>query len=92
MTKIGVDVRRAKKLSPAAVEDPGIVIMRGQTDENITLFMIDGHHRVVRRFRDGFLHMKVFVISDLVGELWRIKDTLMLSLAPPETSEGKTKQ
>src|SRR5271163_107073 len=35
------------------------------------LFMIDGHHRAVRRWRDGLRQMKVFIVAEQVGELWR---------------------
>src|SRR5450432_481939 len=33
--------------------------------------MIDGHHRAVRRWRDGLRQMKVFIVAEQVGELWR---------------------
>ena len=52
--------------------------------------MIDGHHRAVHRWRDGLREMKVFAISEEVGEQWRIKDTTIIALT--ETSKGKTLQ
>ena len=32
--------------------------------------------------------MKVFIVAEQVGELWRIKDTTLIALT--ETSKGKT--
>jgi hypothetical protein len=88
---IGVSIKRARELNHRQVDDPGMIILR-QRPEGLNCFMIDGHHRAVRRWRDGKRSMKVFVIAEEVGEMWRIKDTLMLNLDKPETSEGKTKQ
>ena len=84
---IGVSVKRARELTIAQREDPGIIITRERGDE-LHVFMIDGHHRAVRRWRDGLRQMKVFIVAEQVGELWRIKDTTLIALT--ETSKGKT--
>src|SRR5271163_3032282 len=65
---IGVNIKQARELTIAQRDDPGIIIMRGRGDA-LQLFMIDGHHRAVRRWRDGLRQMKAFVIAEQVGEL-----------------------
>ena len=86
---IVVDIKRARELTIALRDDPGIITMRERGDA-LHLFMIGGHHRAVRRWRDGLRQMKAFVIAEQVGELWRIKDTTLITLT--ETSKGKTLQ
>ena len=82
-----MSVKRARELTIAQREDPGIIITRERGDE-LHVFMIDGHHRAVRRWRDGLHQIKVFIVAEQVGELWRIKDTTLIALT--ETSKGKT--
>jgi hypothetical protein len=65
---IGVSVKRARELTLDQREDPGIIITRERGDE-LHVFMIDGHHRAVRRWRDGLHEMKVFIVAEEVGEL-----------------------
>ena len=82
-----MSVKRARELTIAQREGPGIIITRERGDL-ADLLMIDGHHRAVRRWRDGLRQMKVFIVAEQVGELWRIKDTTLIALT--ETSKGKT--
>ena len=89
-TNLGINIKRARALTLEQRDEPGLVIVR-EREHGIIVFMIDGHHRAIRRWRDGFKTMQVHVIAEEVGEMWRIKDdTLILSLE--ETSIGKTTQ
>ena len=83
---IGVNIKRARELPLEKRDSPGLVIVR-ERGEAMNLLLIDGHHRAVRRWRDGFKSLTVHIISEQVGEIWRLKDTLIVSA--DETSKGQ---
>lgn len=82
---IGVNIKRARDLTLEQREDPGLIIVR-ERGESMNLLLLDGHHRAVRRWRDGLKFMSVHIISEQIGEMWRIKNTLILPA--DETSKG----
>lgn len=71
----GVEEQRVASLTPEDLERPGIMIV--WTDDMIHTTIIDGSHRLVRRFRDG---NNTFEMAILMGR------SIIQFLKSPETN------
>lgn len=78
MRNQGIEEPRVSSLTRLQRDVPGIVADFG----NGTQAMIDGNHRLVRRFRDGLRDMYVFWLSE---HMWR---DFLLDV-PPETIKAR---
>lgn len=58
--KCGVEMDRVAALTDKQLAEPVIVI----EEENKSLLVVDGHHRIVRLFQDGVTEVRAYLIAD----------------------------
>ncbi len=58
---VKVDLKRAKDIPPSMNDEPGIIVMMGKGDDKYAL-VVDGNHRIARRFMAGEKMMRFYVV------------------------------
>lgn len=90
MKQRGVEEEKVEKLTPPQLRDPGYAVMF----EEGTFSIVDGHHRLVRRYRGGVRVMDFFVTQEAVWthclvEYTEEGESKIAEALPPRTDESE---